>query len=37
VLNVKCVDDDGNAATATVGIDPDGRTTYSGDRRRWRW
>lgn len=36
-LHVKCVDDNGNASTATVGIDPNGRTTYSGDHRRWRW
>jgi hypothetical protein len=37
LLHVKCVDNDGNTAQATVGIDPDGRTTYSGDKRRWRW
>jgi len=37
LLNVKCLDGDGNFATATVGIEPDGRTTYSGDHRRWRW
>ena len=37
VLHVSCVDDAGNTSTATVGIDPNGRTTYSGDRRRWRW
>jgi probable HAF family extracellular repeat protein len=37
VLHVSCVDNDGNVAKATVSIDPNGRTTYSGDHRRWRW
>jgi probable HAF family extracellular repeat protein len=36
-LHLTCVDDGGNASQATVGIDPTGRTTYSGDHRRWRW
>jgi hypothetical protein len=36
-LHVTCVDDAGNAAQATVGIDPNGRTTYSGEVRHWRW
>jgi hypothetical protein len=36
-VHMSCVDNDGNAANATVNIDPNGRTTYTGDVRRWHW
>ncbi len=36
-LHISCADDAGNTAQATIGIDPDGRTTYSGVGRHWNW
>jgi len=37
VMNVQCVDDAGNAASASVNVRPDGPTSYSGNSRHWRW